>query len=170
MDNPVVIRAAEVSQSAGVATLRFNFRGVGASGGDHDGGKGECDDTRAALAELGRHVPPGAPFGLLGYSFGAWVVARVAAGEPDVDALIAPPLAMFDFPVAGKLPKATLLVAGTRDSYCPVDDLTRLAASLPGAGTAIIDGADHFFFGKMFPLGEAVERWARSWAPPARSG
>lgn len=52
MDNPVVVRAAEVAREAGLGTLRFNFRGVGASEGSHDNGRGEQDDVRAALATL----------------------------------------------------------------------------------------------------------------------
>ncbi len=52
MDNPVVIRAAEVAQAAGYATLRFNFRGAGGSEGVHDKGRGEQEDVTAAMATL----------------------------------------------------------------------------------------------------------------------
>ena len=52
MENPVVVRVVEVAQGVGIATLRFNFRGVGASGGVHAGGKDEQDDVAAALAAL----------------------------------------------------------------------------------------------------------------------
>src|SRR5262245_48015227 len=79
MDNPVVIRAAEVAREVGVATLRFNFRGTGASGGVHDRGIGEQDDARAAIATLRARLGPDRPVGLSGYSFGAWVSARVAS-------------------------------------------------------------------------------------------
>jgi pimeloyl-ACP methyl ester carboxylesterase len=57
-----------------------------------------------------------------------------------------------------------LAAAGTQDPYCPTAELDRLAASLRGAAVERIDGADHFFFGKLYPLGEAVRRWARRWA------
>ena len=57
-------------------------------------------------------------------------------------------------PAAGRV----LLVAGTRDTYCPVDALHRLAESA-GAEERIIEGADHFFFGKLYPLGEAIGAW-----------
>ena len=60
MDNPVVVRVQEVCAGLGVATLRFNFRGVGGSGGAHAGGIGEQDDTRAALEAL-RRATGGAP-------------------------------------------------------------------------------------------------------------
>jgi len=168
MENPVVTRAAEVAREAGLATLRFNFRGVGASEGHHDNGEGEQDDVRAALVTLRANLPRGGQLGLTGYSFGAWVAARAAAREAGLSALclIAPPLAMFDF--GGLTPSSLdlLLVAGTRDQYCPAAEFQRLASRLPAGRAVSIDGADHFFFGKLFPLGEAVRGWVLGWAPP----
>jgi len=167
MDNPVVIRAVEVAQGAGLATLRFNFRGAGHSGGAHDRGVGERDDARAALAVLAARVPDGHPCALAGYSFGAWVSAHVAmAGDPPsiaALALVAPPLGMLDWGFARPAPH-TLLVAGTRDTYCPLDALQQLAERLPGAERQVVDGADHFFFGKLYPLGTALEAWIARWA------
>jgi uncharacterized protein len=166
MDNPVVVRVAEVAQDVGMATLRFNFRGVGASIGVHADGEGEQDDVAAALATLAGRLPAGSPTGLAGYSFGAWVAARVAAAMPRLPALalLAPPLGMYDLDFLGDAPSRTLLVSGSRDQYCPVEALERLGMRL-GVTAQIIEGAEHFFFGKLFPLGEAVERWLRSWTP-----
>jgi uncharacterized protein len=165
MENPVVIRAAEVAREVGLATLRFNFRGVGASEGSHDKGRGEQDDVRAALAALRAKVAAG-PLGLAGYSFGAWVSTQVAIGPAGVTALglIAPPLSMFGFDTLDPHGLHLLVAAGTKDPYCPPADLDRLAARLPEDAIARIEGADHFFFGKLFPLGEAVRRWALGWA------
>ena len=166
MDNPVVVRVAELAQGLGVATLRFNFRGVGASSGVHGGGEGERNDVAAALAMLAGLLPAESRIGLAGYSFGAWVAARVAAAAPNLPALalLAPPLGMYDLDFLERAPSHTLLVAGSRDQYCPVEMLEHLGRRL-GSRAAIIDGAEHFFFGKLFPLGEAVERWIRAWAP-----
>lgn len=166
MDNPVVVRVAECAQGAGMAALRFNFRGVGASGGVHAGGEGEQDDVVAALAALRGRLPAQRPIGLAGYSFGAWVAARVAAAMPDLPALalLAPPLGMYDLGFLGSAPSHTLLVSGSRDQYCPVEALERLGARL-GTGAEIIEGAEHFFFGKLFPLSEVVDRWLRTWPP-----
>jgi len=167
MDNPVVIRAAEVAQAAGYATLRFNFRGVGTSEGVHDKGRGEQDDVKAAIATLAAHLPPGSPVGVMGYSFGAAMAAR--ATRPDAAhaplALIAPPLGMYDLDFLQAGPGRMLLVAGTEDSYCPAEALDRLAG-LTGAEKRVIDGANHFFFGKLYPLGEAIGAWLAG-APPA---
>ena len=165
MDNPVVVRAAEVAREAGLATLRFNFRGVGASQGTHDQGQGEQEDVQAALALLARRLPAGRPVALAGYSFGAWVVARVAATAPAPPGLVllAPPLGMFGFDALEGYGEAVLMVAGTRDPYCSVDDLERLAKRLPRPTVEVVEGADHFFFGKLYPLGEAIRGWISRW-------
>ncbi len=168
MDNPVVIRAAEVAQAAGYATLRFNFRGAGTSEGVHDKGRGEQEDVRAAMAALATHLPAGSRVGVMGYSFGAAMAAR--ATRPSVLeaplGLIAPPLGMYDFDFLQTSPGRLLLVAGTADAYCPVEALHRLAA-ITSAEERIVEGADHFFFGKLYPLGEVIGAWLAG-APPAR--
>jgi alpha/beta superfamily hydrolase len=166
MDNPVVVRVAEVGAEYGLSTLRFNFRGVGRSGGTHGRGDGEQDDLKAALGMLGHRLPPGVPVGLAGYSFGAWVAAQVAASDVSLAALclIAPPLSMFDFAALDGRDRETLVVAGTQDTYCPTAGLAALAEQVPAARVDTIDGADHFFFGKLFPLGELIRSWAGRWA------
>lgn len=164
MNNPVVLRASEVCQAAGLATLRFNFRGVGRSGGVHADGEGEQEDLAAALDFLEGQLES-VPLGVAGYSFGAWVGSRLAHRERRVAALaaIAPPLAFHDFDFLAGSSRVTLLVGGSRDEYCPRDKLEALARRVPGARVALIEGADHFFFGKLYPLGEAVASWAREW-------
>jgi alpha/beta superfamily hydrolase len=165
MDNPVVVRAAEVAQGLGVATLRFNFRGVGGSTGKHGGGEAEQEDIRTAMGALAERLSPRSPVGLAGYSFGAWVSAGVIAAGAAVPALalVAPPLGMRDLDFLSCVPDPTLLVAGTRDQYCPVEALRELGRRL-GTEPEIIAGAEHFFFGKLYPLSEAVERWLQKWA------
>jgi len=166
MDNPVVIRAAEVAHAAGYATLRFNFRGVGQSEGAHDEGRGEQDDVRAAMAALATALPVGAPIGVIGYSFGAHVAARATRPGDAAMALVAPPLGMYDFGFLGRSTGPVLLTAGTRDGYCPVETLHRLAEAT-GAEERVIEGADHFFFGKLYPLGEAIGAWLAGIRPAA---
>lgn len=160
MDNPVVTRAAEVAQAAGYATLRFNFRGAGASEGVHDKGRGEQDDVRAAIDALATVLPAGTQVGVIGYSFGAAMAARaLRPAHPEAPlALIAPPLGMYDWEFLQAGPGRLLLVAGTEDTYCPVETLDRLAAAT-GAERRIIEGANHFFFGRLYPLGEAIGAW-----------
>lgn len=166
MDNPVVVRTVEVATESALSTCRFNFRGVGRSSGTHDRGEGEGDDLKAALEMLRHRLPAGRPLGLAGYSFGASVAARVAMSGFPMDALclIAPPLSMFDFAALDKVDREILVVAGTRDTYCPSIGLATLAERVPTARIATIGGADHFFFGKLFPLGELIRSWASGWA------
>jgi alpha/beta superfamily hydrolase len=164
MDSPVVLAAAEACAGRGLATLRFNFRGVGGSTGAWDEGRGEQDDVRAALAHLRGLLAPPARVALAGYSFGAAMSAAVVAGGEPVAALalIAPPLgspswrppAMLG--VAGPL----LIVAGTEDAYCPPPALAVLAAALPAATVSLIDGADHFFRAGARALHTALAGWA----------
>jgi uncharacterized protein len=162
MENPVVVRVQEVCAALGLATLRFNFRGVGASGGVHGGGVGEQEDAAAALDVLVKAIGGGA-LAIAGYSFGSRIAALVGGRDGRIGgmALIAPPLAMFDFGFLEDTRVPTLMVAGTRDQYCPPDDFARFTAARPWITPAAIEGADHFFFGKLFPLGEAVTEWAR---------
>jgi len=163
MENPVVVRVQEVCAGLGLATLRFNFRGVGASGGVHGGGVGEQDDAAAALDALAKAMG-GGTLAIAGYSFGSRIAALVGSRDGRVGgiALIAPPLAMSDFGFLEDIRVPTLAVAGTRDQYCPSDEFARFTAARPWIKAATIEGADHFFFGKLFPLGEAVAAWART--------
>ena len=163
MENPVVIRVAEVCQGAALATVRFNFRGVGGSGGEHDEGHGEQDDLRAAVQHLRTALGPRS-VAVAGYSFGASIAARVALRDGAAGlALIAPALAIRGLDQLGDLDKLDtpiLIAAGTNDSYCPAEALATLAARVPRAVVRTIEGADHFFFGKLYPLGEIVGQWA----------
>jgi uncharacterized protein len=163
MDNPVVLTATEACAGQGLATLRFNFRGVGGSGGGWDEGRGERDDVRAALAHLRGLLRGPARVGLAGYSFGAAMAAAVAAGEaPAGLALIAPPLASPNWPGPGALAVAAplLVVAGSDDTHCPRPGLAALAAALPAATVTVIDGADHFFYSGRRALHAALAGWA----------
>jgi alpha/beta superfamily hydrolase len=164
MDNPVVTAATEACGARGLATLRFNFRGVGVSTGAWDEGRGEQEDVRATLALLRQRLPANAPLALAGYSFGASMSARVAAGGPPLAglALIAPPLAAPGWQPPPKLQVdgPVLLIAGRDDDYCPPEALTAFGRTLPDATVTIVDGTDHFFFTAFAPLEAALSAWA----------
>lgn len=164
MESPVVARAAQACAARNVATLRFNFRGVGGSTGTHDDGRGEQDDVRAALAELRRRLPVGAAMAAAGYSFGAAVAAAVAADTPMAGlALIAPPVRITPM-TAPTVSGPILIVVGTDDPYCSPAALKAFRDSAPRVTLTVIDGADHFFFGALDELGAAVESWAAALA------
>jgi alpha/beta superfamily hydrolase len=163
MDNPVVVRVIEACAAAGLATLRFNFRGVGRSTGTHDGGRAEQRDLASALDHLAGRFGPDA-VAAAGYSFGSLVTAAVVSGRPSLCgvALIAPPLGM----VAGQLDglaataSSLLIVVGALDTYCPRVALDIAMATLPRADVRVLESADHFFGGALDRLGEAVGEWA----------
>ena len=126
--------------ASGRSCLRFNFRGAGLSDGDYSGGEGEAADLEAAIAWLeAEHHPASLVLG--GYSFGAHVVWRcLDAARPERVLLIAPPVGLMDF--SARTPSAPVDVfSGDDDDYV---DLAALA-SLEGAVTHVIEGANHFF-------------------------
>ena len=164
----VVFRAAKALQSAGLAVLRFNFRGVGRSEGVHDHGAGEEGDARAALLEM-RDRFPGLPLVLGGFSFGSAVALRVAAREARVRAVFA-----LGFPLAreeGEAPleavrQPRLFVQGEHDEFGPGETLRAFVEPLPPPREiVVVPGADHFFEGRLDALQGAIADWAegRPW-------
>ena len=159
----VVFRAAKALQAAGLAVLRFNFRGVGRSEGAHDYGTGEQEDARAALFEVQDRFP-GLPLVLGGFSFGSVVALRVAARDARVRAAFALglplSLAADTSPlVAVRQPR--LFVQGELDAFGPGESLRALVEPLPPPRElVVIPGADHFFDGHLDALQHAVASWA----------
>ena len=147
MNNRVIYRAAKGAVEAGLAALRFNFRGVGASTGRYDKGAGEQKDVAALIDWLEQRYP-GLPLALVGFSFGAWVGLQVGVHDPRIAALIGlgPPLNSYDFDFLLDDAQASLLVVGTRDDFCPRDKMEIFARRLPKTSAVRwIDGAGHFF-------------------------
>jgi uncharacterized protein len=149
MYNNVVDAILKAFWKIGLATLRFNFRGVGSSEGEHSGGAGEMDDARAAMKFV--LAQPGivrADAVMAGYSFGAAIAMRAGVETKEVGtiAAVALPVAMGDFSFAAKTGKKIVVIAGDRDAYCPEPAISELAQSLD-ASLRVIKGADHFFAG-----------------------
>jgi alpha/beta superfamily hydrolase len=147
MNNNVVYRAAKALGEAGVAVLRFNFRGVGASTGRHDGGAGEEDDALAALDVLAlRH--PGLPLWMAGFSFGARVGLTVGARDARVEKLLGIGLAlsMFDYSFLNASPKPKAIIQAANDEYGARDAVTAAFETMAAPKhLAIVDGATHLF-------------------------
>ncbi len=158
MHNNVVEAILEALWKLGYTTLRFNFRGVGASEGEHSGGVGEADDAKAAMRFLLTQPAIASDATIMaGYSFGAAVAMRAGAELSEVAtiAAIALPIGMSDFSSVAQSGKKIVLAAGDRDNYCPKPGITELAES-SGAKLKIIEGADHFFGGYENALTEAL--------------
>jgi alpha/beta superfamily hydrolase len=157
----VVFRAARGLEGANVATLRFNFRGVGASGGTFDNGEGEQDDFLAALDWL-RKMHPDKPLIAGGFSFGAWVASRAGCEVGSIKGLflIGTPVDTYDFKFLLNCEKPILFLHGTQDEHGDVNKLEQLAQQVRNAETVIVTGADHFFTKQI----DAVEETLRNWA------
>jgi alpha/beta superfamily hydrolase len=150
MHNKVVYHAMKAFSSFGLPVLRFNFRGVGLSQGEHDHGHGEQDDVRAALDWLDAEFHR--PILFAGFSFGAQVGLRACCGDPRVMGLIALGLPVH---VAGRdtkyafLPQCSapkLFLSGDHDEFAPHELLTTVFLRTPEPKRLVwITGADHFF-------------------------
>ncbi len=161
LHNKVVFRAARGLEAANVATLRFNFRGAGVSGGRFDGGEGEQEDVTAAI-EWVKKKHPGKKLFVGGFSFGAWVSSRVACETPEVDAmfLIGTPVNKYDFGYLRHCERPMLFVHGTQDEHGDVAKLEKVVQHIRNAESVIITGADHFFTKQLEPLEETMRSWA----------
>ena len=167
MHNKVVFHAMKALNSFGFPVLRFNFRGTGLSQGEHDRGRGEVDDVRAALDWLGHEFH--LPLIFAGFSFGAAVGLEAACPDPRVRALIGlgvPVKAVddrtYDLSFLRTCSQPKLFVSGSRDQFAQRSVLEELARSAAGPKKlVIIDSADHFFEGRLREMREAIENWIR---------
>lgn len=159
MHNQVVEVLSTVYQEKGVSTLRFNFRGVGSSEGSYDQGNRERDDVRSALRylyEMGK-----TDLDLAGYSFGVWVNAKILDSESVVKSsiMVSPPVAFLEFPHFIQSPTIKLVVVGDRDEIAPVDHIRELIAPWYSAPQVlVIEGADHFYSGRLDKLRSVLSR------------
>lgn len=172
LHNKVVFHTMKALNSFGFPVLRFNFRGAGLSEGEHDQGQGEVDDVRSALdwLETEFHLP----LLFAGFSFGSAVGLRAACADSRVRAVIGlgtpvvpvaetsqePRVYSLDFLNTCGKPK--LFVSGARDKFAPRQKIEELVASAPEPKKlVIIEGADHFFEGRLRELREAIEAWVK---------
>jgi uncharacterized protein len=172
LHNKVVFHTMKALNSFGFPVLRFNFRGTGLSAGEHDHGKGEVEDARTALDWLDAdfHLP----IVFAGFSFGAAVGLRAACADARVKAVIgvgvpAIPVAAdseaprtYAFEFLSDCMKPKLFVSGARDQFGPRPKLDALVAAVPEPKRlVVIEGADHFFEGRLRELRETIEGWVK---------
>ena len=156
MDNKVVQTLARALLQLGYRSVRFNFRGVGASQGGWDEGRGEADDALAVVAAVRE---PGRPLVLAGFSFGGYVAAAAAARLVGADrverlVLVGPSTQKHVLPT---VPEDTLVIHGE------LDDVVPLAATLAWARpqslpVTVVPGGGHFFHGQLGLLKNIVLR------------
>lgn len=163
MDNKVVQTLARAFVQCGWSAVRFNFRGVGASAGVYDEGRGETDDM---LALVNQAAPTGA-LALAGFSFGSFVASHAIQtlwGVRAIDKIVLVGTAVARFAVADLPPEAherTLVIHGEQDDTVPLAAVLDWARpqSLP---VTVIPGGGHFFHGQLPLLKNLVVRHLQS--------
>jgi alpha/beta superfamily hydrolase len=157
LDNKVVYTVARTLEQLGAPAIRFNFRGVGASAGSYDAGRGETADALAVVA-YGRRRWPNAALWLAGFSFGGAVAVR-AAGEAGPQRLIAVAPGITTITVTDAAPPACpwLIVHGDADEVVPLEAVRAWADTLsPAPQMRVLPGASHFFHGRLNELRDVV--------------
>lgn len=155
MHDPVLQTAADVCLGLGMNVVRFNFRGVGASTGTFDQGKGEADDLRSVHNwVLERH--PNHAICWIGYSFGAAMAWHAMSQQPQENLslllLLAPPLMMIDTNTELVEGSSVYAIAGDQDNYVDSQQLRGWKNVEP----TLIAGADHFFSGYHDELAKQI--------------
>ena len=166
MNNNVVMGVCRELVDSGMAALRFNFRGVGASHGTHDQGRGEVHDALVALGCLAaRPELAGVAIGLAGYSFGAGVAMKAGFSDDTPGALSVIGRARVDpDDDLARRPKLPVqFVIGERDRQMAPEHAKRLHTELsPPPEIHTIAGADHFFVGREREVGTLVVAFFRA--------
>jgi alpha/beta superfamily hydrolase len=163
MDNKVTHVIARSMMECGAPTFRFNFRGVGASAGQFDNGRGETSDLAAVVAE-GRRRFPGAALWLGGFSFGAFVALRGAQElGPAKLVAVAPPVARFELGSVVHPDCDWMLAQGDADEVVASADVLSWAAAQPRQPRLhVLAGAGHFFHGRLHELKPLIVDFLRS--------
>lgn len=171
LHNKVVFHAMKALNAFGFPVLRFNFRGVGMSAGEHDHGRGEVADVQVALDTLSERYS--LPILFAGFSFGAAVGLRAAAPHPRVKALIALGAPVnaegreYTYEMLAESRKPKLLLSGGRDQFAPLGELERLFADVAEPKRlVVIPEADHFFAGHLEEMREALHAWVSETVGP----
>ncbi len=167
LHNKVVTIAARSLRECGLNTLRFNFRGVGASGGTHADGDGEQQDLEQIAAWVAR-VRPDHALWLAGFSFGAAVAARAASRLPCAQLVsIAPPVDKYGFDTAAPPTCPWLVIQGDDDDVVDPATVWAYVESLASPPTLVkMPGAGHFFHRKLMDLRGALKNGVKANLPP----
>lgn len=157
MHNKVVFTVARACQELAMPTLRFNFRGVGASAGSYDEGRGETQDTLAVIA-AGRARWPGAALTLAGFSFGAVVsLVAAAAAAPSRLISVAPAVAYVGLASMARPACPWLIVQGDADEVVDAREVQAFAARFsPPPQLVLLPGVGHFFHRRLDQLRDAA--------------
>ena len=143
----------------GISCVRFNFRGVGESGGSHDDGDAERLDVLAAIEAFDDES---SPLVILGWSFGADVTLSIDQSNVAGWIAIAPPLRYgTDFTTVGADPRPKLVILAAHDEFRPATEVAAITETWTGTTTETVAGASHFFVGRTDRLIDLAATWMR---------
>ena len=155
MHNKVVTTLTRAAASQGLPTLRFNFRGVGRSEGEHDHGQGEQQDVLSVM-DYAQHTLGWEKIVLAGFSFGSGMACLAAGHKPASIAglfLLAPPVHHFDAPNQLPFDFETFIYFGDADEVVPVDEMQDWANRvIPSPHITVFKEGSHFFHGLLIDL------------------
>ncbi|HEX3895773.1 MAG TPA: alpha/beta fold hydrolase [Rudaea sp.] len=171
MHNKVVTMIERSLRELGLATVIFNFRGVGASGGTFDDGRGETDDV-LAIAEWVQRVRPDDALWLAGFSFGSYVAARAAPQLPVRQMIsVAPPIGRWDFNSLASPLCPWLIIQGEADEVVDPEAVYAWVAAQPDPPTLVrMPETSHFFHRRLMDLRGAIKNGVRANLPPRVDG
>jgi len=156
MNNKVVYTLYKTFAEKGFSVLRFNFRGVGRSQGSYDNGEGELSDAASALDWLQSINSQTREFWVAGFSFGAWICMQLLMRRPELNGFVAvsPPADRYDFNFLAPCPVSGQIIQGDQDTIVTHTAVEKLSTKLNNQrglhiDYRLIEGADHFFAGKL---------------------
>jgi alpha/beta superfamily hydrolase len=157
LNNKVVHQLARAFRELHAVSVRFNFRGVGASEGDFDEGRGELQDLYSVVA-WARERWPGLPLWLGGFSFGGFIALQAAASlQPVALVTVAPAVTWFGESRCDCAVQDWLVIQGSEDEVVPAGAVRAFIENLdPPPSLALLEGAGHFFHGRLNDLRQVV--------------
>ncbi|MDF1764166.1 MAG: alpha/beta fold hydrolase [Oleibacter sp.] len=166
MDNKVVTTIARAAKNSGLSTLRFNFRGVGSSDGQHDEGRGEQDDVLAVL-KYAQETLGWQKLLLVGFSFGAGMACLAATRQPELLkglVMVAPAVHHFDAPTTLPLEFDSWVIMGDADEVVPFNEVSDwVQRVVPQPHWLVFKEGSHFFHGRLIDLRDSVIELIEQW-------
>ena len=169
MNNPLSLKLHKLFSDLGYSSLRFNFRGVGKSDGEHDGSEGELADSAIALDWLQNQNQDSKEYWICGISFGAWVGMQLLMRRPEIlrFVLISPPVGKYDFNFLAPCPASGIIINADKDSLIEVSLINDVVKRLNQQKSInvkqdVIKSTDHFFSKNEEKVIEKVKKYCFS--------
>ena len=166
MNNPLSLQLHKFFSDLGFSSLRFNFRGVGKSDGEHDGSEGELADSAIALDWLQNQNQESNQYWVCGISFGAWVGMQLLMRRPEIPkfVLISPPVSKYDFNFLAPCPASGLVISAEKDNLVDNSAVSDAVKKLNKQKSIevkheLIKSTDHFFSNNEQKVIEKIKKY-----------